>query len=470
MRQNRLIRNVSANTFQLIINQFFGLLIFYALSKGLDKHVFGQINWSLAVLLSVFGILTFGIDQLMVKKIAAGHNRQSIFSAYLFHVIISGSLFYGLLIGIYFLSPGFISAQHLLLIIGAGKLFIFFSTPFKQLAAGLEKFTTVLYMSVVSNIIRGFGLLLLLFLDTMTVSNVLLVFIAGDLAELLACIIIARPVLQLPLKISWDKKFQLSLLRESLPQAGVVLFSAVLSRFDWILIGLLVSSSSLAEYSFAWKIFEVSTLPLFVIAPIMVPLFTRIFTQNGSNNDPSFFLEWQVMVASFVALLLNTCWIPVIDTITDGKYGSVNSHTVFILSLSMPLLYFNNYLWTINFAKGKLKSIFSIMAVSVAVNIIGCLVLVPRYHNKGAAFAYFLTILVQTILYFATTSFSMPGNRRYLLLAWPLLALLSGFIGSRYISNIPLGIVLSILIYTAAVLISKQVKGKDWKTLQSLYQ
>ena len=72
MAQNRFLRNISANTFQLIINQLFGLGIFYALSKGLDKNIFGQINWSLAVLLTVFGVLTFGIDQVMIKKIAAG--------------------------------------------------------------------------------------------------------------------------------------------------------------------------------------------------------------------------------------------------------------------------------------------------------------------------------------------------------------------------------------------------------------
>ena len=98
MIQNRFFRNVSYNSFQLIINQIFGLAIFYGLSKGLDKNIFGQINWSLAVLLTLFGVLTFGIDQVMVKKIAAGYNRQSVFTAYLFHVIFSGGFFYFILL------------------------------------------------------------------------------------------------------------------------------------------------------------------------------------------------------------------------------------------------------------------------------------------------------------------------------------------------------------------------------------
>ncbi|CAN5892104.1 hypothetical protein BH11BAC4_BH11BAC4_05470 [soil metagenome] len=470
MRQNRFIRNISASTLQLIINQVFGLLIFYALSKGLDKNIFGQINWSLALLLTVFGVLTFGIDQLMVKKIAAGHDRQSIFSAYLFHVLTSGFIFYGLLLASWFLFPGIAAAQFFLLLIGIGKLFIFFSTPFKQVAAGLEKFTAVFYMSVVSNIIRGFGLLLLLLMNNMTVSNVLIIFISGDLLELLTCIFIARPILNPPIRFSWDKKFQISLLKESLPQAGVVVFSAVLSRLDWILVGILVSSISLAEYSFAWKIFEVSTLPLLIIAPLMLPLFTRIFSHETNSNDPAFLLEWQVIIGSFIALLLNLCWVPVIGFLTDGKYGAVNSNTIFILSLTMPMLYLNNYLWTINFAKGKLGSIFFIMAFSVAVNIIGCLILIPIYKNKGAALAYLLTITVQMILYLGKTSFSMPFCRRYLLLLWPTIAVIIGFIANRATENSMTGIFVSMLIYITVVFISRQVKGKDWKTLYSLYQ
>ncbi len=468
--QNRFIRNISANTIQLILNQVFGLLIFYALSKGLDKNVFGQMNWSLAVLLTAFGILTFGIDQLMVKKIAAGYDRQSIFSAYLFHVIISGCVFYSLLLCMYFLFPRIVSEQFFLLFLGIGKLFIFFSTPFKQMAAGLEKFTAVLYMSVVSNIIRGIGLLLLLVLNNMTVTNILMLFIAADLTELLLCIVLARPILKPPLKISWNKKFQLSLLRESLPQAGVVLFSAVMARFDWILIGILVSSSKLAEYSFAWKMFEVATLPLLIIAPIMVPLFTRIFAKHGNAKDPSFLLEWQVIIASFIALMLNVCWVPVIELVTDDKYGSVNSNTIFILSLSMPLLYFNNYLWTINFAKGRLKTIFFIMAVSVAVNITGCMLLVPLYKNEGAAIAYFLTIFIQMVLYLWKTTFFMYTYRKGLLLLWPAIAITTGFMMNGLVENPIAGIIMSAVIYIFTVFISKRLNHKDWEALQSLYQ
>jgi O-antigen/teichoic acid export membrane protein len=405
----------------------------------------------------------------MVKKIAAGYNKQSIFSIYLFHVIITGGFFYGILVLFYLLLPHKLFLITSLLFIGLGKLGIFISTPFKQLASGLEKFREFFFMSIISNLVRGTSIFVLLLLHKLSVSNVLIIFVLGDLSELILCAFIARPLLENSFKLQWNKLRHLSLIKESLPQTGVVLFTAIMSRFDWILVGVLVSSIKLAEYSFAYKIFEVSTLPLLIIAPIMIPLFTRLHKSSENLNSISFFLEWQIIIASYIALLLNICWIPLIDFISDGKYGNVNSGTIFILSLSMPILYFTNYLWTINFTKGNLKLVFSVMAVSFVVNITGCCILIPIYKNEGAAMAYFITVLTQLILYVRKKTLLLPKSRGYFLL-WPLTAILSGLFVFFYTSQTVNRISIVTIIYLAAVLISKQASLKNWKNLQSLYQ
>lgn len=160
--RRKFIHDVSANSVQLVINQVCGFIIFYVLSVYFSKNDFGEINWSLAVLLTSFNILSFGIDQVAVKKIATGQSPQLILSVYLTHVLLSGGLFYAILISINFLFPGFHN-HYLLLFIGIGKLMIFFSTPFKQLANGLEKFRLLLYMAVTSNLVRSVSLILFSF-------------------------------------------------------------------------------------------------------------------------------------------------------------------------------------------------------------------------------------------------------------------------------------------------------------------
>ncbi|MGZ3753131.1 MAG: oligosaccharide flippase family protein, partial [Mucilaginibacter sp.] len=256
--RTKLVSNLSANTLQLIINQLFGLVIFYILSTGLDKNSFGQINLALALMLAIFNILSFGIDQIAVRKLASGEDPQMVISLYMIHVLVTGLAFYILMLGGGLLFPS-ISSYNIILLIGAGKLMIYFSTPFKQSSIGMERFKLLAYLSIISNIFRACSLIVLAILHFITLRNVIIVFISGDMLELTIGIFLFRRVTRLPLTLTWNKGNYLTLLKESLPQFGVVVISSALARFDWIFIGIVLSAVKLAEYSFAYKVFELST-------------------------------------------------------------------------------------------------------------------------------------------------------------------------------------------------------------------
>src|ERR1700761_5979589 len=142
----KLYQNLSTNASQLLLNQVFSLVIFYILSTNLNKNDFGQINLVLAILLASFNILSLGIDQLVIKKIASGEPVQHILSLYVGHVLIAGCFFYGLLFAGTALFSHQTQTYSLLLLVGIGKLMIFFSTPFKQAASGMERFKLLAYM------------------------------------------------------------------------------------------------------------------------------------------------------------------------------------------------------------------------------------------------------------------------------------------------------------------------------------
>jgi O-antigen/teichoic acid export membrane protein len=468
MTTNRFLRNISANTLQIIVNQFFGLAIFYALSKGIDKSLFGQINWALAVWLTCFGILTFGMDQVMVRKISAGYHKDGIFSGYFHHVLISGFIFYGVMLVLYLVFSSIFPKNVFLLFIGIGKLAIYFSTPFKQLSAGLERFDDLSRMSVVSNIVRGTILIFLLIIHSISIPAILISFIMGDLLELTCSYYITRNLLQGKVSYRWNKRRQISLMRESLPQTGVVIFTAMISRLDWILIGLLISSAKLAEYSFAYKIFEVCTLPILIFAPLMIPLFTRTGKHNGNLSGFYFLLEWQVVIASLIGLVLNICWVPLIDLVSDGRYGAINSPVVLILSLSMPILYFSNYIWTIQFARGNMRLIFQVMAITLLVNIVGCGILIPLYENEGAALSYLIATIVQAVIYLIKKPHAIKMD--WHLVLWPLTALVSGYLSLRYTRGVVFQLSIAIGIFLLVLSVSKSIRFKDWQIIQSLYK
>jgi O-antigen/teichoic acid export membrane protein len=197
------LKNLSANALQLIVNQVLALVIFYVLSTGLSKDGFGQLNLALAILLAVFNVLSCGIDQLIVKKIAAGDDKQSVLSLYITHTLITGLLFYGLLLsGCLFLGR-LTAVYNLLLMIGIGKLMIYFSTPYKQAANGLEMFKLLARMSIISNLVRAMGLLIFLLLHKLDLPLIVAVFIIGDTLELLTGFILFKKATIKPAILTW---------------------------------------------------------------------------------------------------------------------------------------------------------------------------------------------------------------------------------------------------------------------------
>jgi len=467
--KTKLVKNLSANTLQLIINQLSGLVIFYILSVSLDKNSFGEINLALALLLASFNILSFGIDQVSVRKIASGENPQKVISLYLAHVLITGFAFYGLLLLGRGLFPSHISTYNLLLLIGIGKLAIYFSMVFKQSAIGMERFKLLARMSVLTNVARGLALLILALLHLVTLNTVVVVFISGDVLELLAGFYFFKRETGLPTAIRWNKGAYIKLIKESMPQLGVVVITSALARFDWIFIGIFVSAIKLAEYSFAYKVFELSTLPLLAIAPILIPWFTRIFKKGELNIERLQLLaRVEIIIATFTVLLLNICWTPVIDLLTHGKYGAINERTLFILSLCIPLQYLCNFLWTIYFAKGQLKLILTAFIITFSVNIIGDIILIPLYKNEGAAIACLAGYIVQIAFYACKNELKALNKALYNLVICIACACASFFAAKMLFSIIWMSIPAAILFFITLILITGQVRLSDIKRIKGI--
>jgi len=321
--------------------------------------------------------------------------------------------------------------------------------------------------------VKGIALTILAIFSHLDLRLVVLIFIFSDLAEWLLSTLITKKYLKISFSIKWNKSFYFSLLKESLPQAGVVIFTSAIARFDWIFLGILASNIALANYSFAFKAFEVATLPLLVIAPVLIPRFTRIFHHKEKNHsekidDLFVLLKLEIIIASLVALLLNILWIPVIDFITNGKYGMVNRYTILILSASMPFIYINNFLWSINFSQGKLKMIFYVFFITFLINLVGNIFLIPHFSAEGAAVAYLMAIATQSGLFWSKTS--VPELKKNILpfLLVPLVAIAAGSLSINAFNNIILIFVLSIFIFFLLLLSTKVLCKNDWLVFRKI--
>lgn len=246
----------------------------------------------------------------------------------------------------------------------------------------------------------------------------------------------------------------------------MVIITSALARFDWIFIGLFVSPVKLAEYSFAYKVYELSAAPLLALAPLLIPRFTKMFSQDSFNLDQAKLLvRAEMIVAAFTFLILNICWIPLIDPLTAGKYGLVNRQTIFILSLSTSLVYLNNFLWTMYFAQGRLKLILHSFLLAVGINVGLDLLLIPLYKNEGAAFAVLASLAGQSVFYISKNELKQLNNAFWSCLFCTLTAVVVLFIVRLWLSNTLILLGISAILFVLMLLITRQIRLKDTSSL-----
>jgi O-antigen/teichoic acid export membrane protein len=471
--KRKLTTDISANTFQVIIYQLTGILIFYFCSKYLDKKDLGEINWSVALLYTSFSILGLGIDQVTIRKVAAGHPPGSLMKLYLLHVAVTGLFFYLILLSGDLLFKDFFRNHYLLVVIGLCQFLLFLSTPFKQIAAGKEKFRKLLLMSTCSNIIKAAGVLGLEWMHRLTMRGVMGIFVAGAVMELLVCTYLSRDLLKNTIRVALDKRVYIGLIRESLPQLGSAIFNSALARFDWILLGLISTSVILADYSFAYKVFEISTWPLMALGPLLLPKFTRLFPGGespdllGGEGELLVLLRVEMILSCLIALLLNMSWDPFIDRITGGKYGLVNVQNIFVLASCMPFLYLNNFLWTVNFAKGRMRPIFFVSMIAFLVNVLGDILLIPFLQGFGAAIAFLAAVVIQSVLYTRVTGVASFHKAWASLVCCGGSALVSGLLGRYFFSDVYARTAFSVFAYLVLLLPVGQLRLADWRILKA---
>ena len=471
--RKKLIFDISANTIQVVINQILGSAVFLITSIYLAKTDYGEFNWSLAILTFTTTILGLRLEQIVVQKIAAGENPSTILSSFLIHVALSGVGFYFFLLLASYMFPGFFNQHSFLLIIGISQLLSYFSSPFKQIANGTENFDQFALMSFAGNFFKTVGLLILIFFSHLNIQNVLLIFILGAFVELLLCYILVRYKMNIRVFSSINFTHYKILLKQSTAQIGTALLMAGITRMDWILLGIFSTQVKTAEYSFAYRAYELSPFPLLIIAPILLSRFSRFFVKQNEQtllkrNEISILLRFEMILATFIPLVLNIIWSPVMDLITHGKYGTSNQVIFLILCFCIPFQYMNNFFWTVHFAQNRLNLIFRIILITCVIVLIGDFIFIPLYQVLGAACVYVLAIIVEYINYMRSSSLSAAKETWQSLIICLTSAVVSGLTVFYLFDSVFLRILVATISFFTLLIALKQLKKADLQYLTSI--
>jgi O-antigen/teichoic acid export membrane protein len=472
MMTPKLFKDVSASTVQVLINQLLAAIVFLLISFYLPKESYGELNWSFAVFAFANNLLSLRLEQVVVRKTASGLDGAAVMNVFMFHVLLTGISFYILLLLLNVAFPGFFAVHDLLLVVGIAQLFSFFSSPFKQVANGKERFDYLAAMSSINNLVRVTLLLLLIFFSQLTIEKVLLVFIIGSVAEFLFCFLLARVKMNVPLKRVRIKDY-IKLLKESLPQIGAAILMAGITRLDWIFLGIFSTAIVTAEYSFAYRVYELSPFPLLIIAPVLLSRFSRYFANNPQRSllerkeELGLLIRVEMIFATFIPLILNLAWSPLMDALTGDKYGQVNTWTFFILSCCIPFQYITNIIWSAQFAQNKLKLILKITLVTFLVVLLGDILFIPQYGALGAALVYLVAMMIEYINFMRTSELSRIRESWQSLLTCMSAALAAGFSVLYFFDDTGWQIAAATILYLMILLGTRQLRLSD---LQSVFQ
>lgn len=473
MKKN-LLQDLSASSLQLLLNYFTGFIIFFITSRYLTKLEFGELNWSIAVIVFATVILSLRLEQIIVRRVAAGEDASQLLTIFTFHVVAGGILFYSALLCSSFLFPGFFDKHNLLLTLSISQLLSFFSSPFKQLANGKEQFGALAIMSVTANVIRTILLLYYIVFSELDIRTVLIIYIVSSLAELVVSFLIVRFRMKIAFNTHWKFQEYILLLRESAPQIGTVFFNAAIARMDWILIGFFTTPVVVAEYSFAYRVFELCPLPLLIISPILLSRFAKFFSGKnekaleGKKAELDFLVRVQLVTACLIALVINLTWIPLAGAISGDKYGLVNRNVFMILSLCLPLQFIINILWTIHFSLNHLAFIFRITAITCLVMLVGDVLLIPGYGALGAAIGYFVALTTEYIQYIARSTLPVLKTSWISLLTSMTAAASSGILVIYFFEATWIKLSAGIVVFALLLLITGQIKLRDTHFVKQL--
>ncbi|MBP9080971.1 MAG: polysaccharide biosynthesis C-terminal domain-containing protein [Flavobacteriales bacterium] len=232
------------------------------------------------------------------------------------------------------------------------------------------------------------------------------------------------------LRPRWDTAFTLSILRQSFPFALLVLLMSFYYRTDSILLERLLPDGALQAgiYAQGFRFFEAFNMLGFLLAGLLLPMYSRML-KSKEDVRPLTGLALRLVLAGTLAVaVIGSSWPQDIMDLRYQEHTGQSAPAFAVLIWCFVWVCISYIFGTLLTASGELKTLNKLAAGAMALNIGLNLVLIPRYHALGAAWASFITqglmALAQVVV--ATRRFRLKAGWRPLLGLLAFLVLLVG--------------------------------------------
>jgi len=185
---------------------------------------------------------------------------------------------------------------------------------------------------------------------------------------------------------TFNKNLLKYIFKEALPIAIIGVIGTIMSNIDMIILGWFTNSSEIGLYSAAQKPIQIVYLIPSLIATALSPVFSRlaITDKEKIRGIIKQSLKFSLLITIIVNIFIFTIGGYVFKIMFGPQY--IESIPLFkIMGLAIitgaPSLIISNAI----FAFGKQKELIQFIIISLVLNIVLCLLLIPRFGIYGAA-------------------------------------------------------------------------------------
>ncbi len=398
MQQRSFIQNLFFLLFlNLLIKPFWILVIEPFIQYKVGNQYYGEYFtlFNFSFLLSIF--LDFGLVNFNNRNIAQNSHLLSKH----FSNLITLKLVMGIVYIILTMFAGWVIGFNerylkLLLILTFNQFFISMVLYLRSNLLGLHLFKVDSFVSVLDRLIM-IGLIGILIINLLPIQLDIMNFVyAQTFAYFLTSIIAFFAVLKQTehFKFKWDWKFNILILKKSTPYAILILLMVFYNRLDAVMIERMlpypIGAIQAGIYAKAFRILDAANMIAYLFSVQLLPVFSRLL-EKKENIESITKLSFSLLITPALIASIG-CFFYNQELVSLINKGTTDAADVFgILMFCFTAISTTYIFGTLLTANGNLKHLNWMAVSGIAINIILNLILIPKFHAYGSAWASVVT-------------------------------------------------------------------------------
>lgn len=468
------IKRITKNTTALYISQFVAAIFAFFLSiliaRFLGASVFGEYSLSMAIAALIAILADLGYNTLLIKDVARDKSQANKYVVNIIFIrsILNIILFLTIVILINLIDyPNYL--KNVIYLFSAYVLLCSFAKVFQSLYIAYEEMQYYSLAIIITELI-GFALSILILLLGFGLIELGFVLIVKGIFDIVLSFIICEWKF-VKIKLDLDYTFWNRTIKIALSLSVASIFSLLYVRIDTLMLSAMKGNSVVGWYNAAYNLILGLTPIALLFMSALLPIMSVSFIT--SKNTLKIIFEKAFRYLFIIGLPISVGIFMISDKIILLLYDQQYTNSIIalrILAWDVIIIFLIQCISYLLISIDKQKKIVIFFGVTVILNIILNLILIPNFSYVGSGVATIISefILLSILYYIASLAINLKSLYKIMIKPFIACGVMAVFIYFYNYINLVFIIVISSLIYFLILYFMKGILKEDILLLKNL--